>query len=237
MFEHVIHPDRPIRRIVTDVPITISPSRTPPGSVSATVSASNAAGPHTDLESSPASPTHPVHEGTIAPDESLGDLLLQIRDAMNDLEERRQNSLHELQVATIELAASIAGKVVGQKIENDEQQIVLLVSDALHHLTPEHNTTVRMNGDDLSLLKTQVGNTAPPWKDFCNLHFVVDTTLTRGTFRIDGEPFGLLMDVPAMLDTLRQHLMENLEHAQIERRKTEGPDRALQRFPDRRETA
>lgn len=212
----------------------------------------NADVPSPERSSSTASAAHPpsvMHSSNVGelpadgqmrgdgPDTAVEGLLESIAEAIHELEDRRQRSLDELQQLAVELGVAVASKLVYQSLQADEFAVEKLVEGLLAQLPMQRPIVVRLHPEDLALLHRRLKGKTAPWSDRGEVSLVAEPSLSRGDCRADAEEFGILSRMDFHLSEVRQQLLQNLDHAQIERRKTSSSDSDLRRFPERRETA
>lgn len=165
------------------------------------------------------------------------ELLTTIDIRVGELEQMQRQSLGELQEVSIELALAVASHVTHEKISSEDFAIEQIVQHVVASLRSDEAVTVRLNPEDLCLLESRLQGQPPPWSACKSVTIVGDGSLPRGDCRADGPDFSVLSRVELQLSEIRQHLLECLEHAQTERRRTQPGTGDLRRFPDRRETA
>ncbi|HWL07353.1 MAG TPA: FliH/SctL family protein [Planctomicrobium sp.] len=167
----------------------------------------------------------------------LTPLLGAITASISEVEERRQQSLGELQHVAIELAIAVASQVVYQSIERGEFAVEELVSRAIHEMGIGSAMTIFLNPADLTLLHKRLATLTPSW-NLDQVELKADTGIARGGCRAELPEGRLLVsEVTTRLSEIRRHWMEELDDAQIERRRAAGESPPLRRFPDRREIA
>jgi flagellar biosynthesis/type III secretory pathway protein FliH len=179
----------------------------------------------------------PVPEPEPAVSEELLALLESIHAAVLDCEERRRQSLGELQQVAIELAVAAASSLLFQEIEQERAGIRELVEQAIGHLGLDAPLDVLLHPQDAELLERQLADPPVPWTDQ-QVTIQTDASLPRGGCRVESADGRILVsDVAVRLSEIRRHWMEELDDAQIERRRTQTDGHSVKRFPDRRETA
>jgi|GEM_PF-1936850 len=176
-------------------------------------------------------PSKPASEPDLRP------LLAALGHSIQEMEQRRQQSLGELQHLAVELSVAIASQLVFQAIDRGEFGVEELVSQALHRFSLSDPVTIAMHPDDLALLQNRMSSPEARWPE-SQVILQGDHAVARGGCRAESADGKMLIsDITARLSEIRRHWMEELDDAQIERRRTSGESPALRRFPDRRETA
>jgi len=236
----IIVPSSPSKvRIGGSVPVGAPPASAaaqPPGeggtrtTISATVppAASPAVGP--TPPPSPAPPANPH-------DPQIIELLQSMTHTLADLEARRRQSLTDLQQAVVELSVAMASQLTYRIIESGEFAVEKMVEDAVSRLPAAEHVTLRLHPDDLALFHQRLKSIPAEALDARSLQLTPDPAVGRGGCLAELPEQGILCDIEMLLGDLHTELMEGLSDAQVERRSTQGANRSLRRFPDRRETA
>jgi hypothetical protein len=188
-----------------------------------------------DAKAAPSSPVAPLP--AVQPDQQLVQLLESISQTVTELEARRRESLSVLQQAVVELSVAIASQLTYRIIESGEFAVEKMVQDAVSRLPAAEHVTLRLHPDDLALFHQRLKAIPAAALDARSLHLTADPAIKRGGCLAELPEQGILCDIELLLGDLHTELMEGLSDAQVERRRTQGSDRSLRRFPDRRETA
>jgi flagellar biosynthesis/type III secretory pathway protein FliH len=181
-----------------------------------------------------AAPPAPRHDPAIL--DAIESTLIAIDTAVQETERRRQESLDELRLVTIEMSVAIASRVVGESVQAGGG-IEELVNEAVNKFGGSGSITIALNPIDLGELNRVLDGRPPPWGEGDPPRLIADRNVARGGCEVNGTDFNYVARMELVLDEIRVGLMESLEHAQIERRRTQAPGAGLRRFPDRRETA
>jgi len=185
-----------------------------------------------------AAPPPAVAAPVVVPhDPQIVQLLESITQTLADLETRRRESLAELQQAVVELSVAIASQLTYRIIESGEFAVEKMVEDAVSRLPAAEHVTLRLNPEDLVLFHQRLKAIPATALDARSLQLTADPSIARGGCLAELPEQGILCDIELLLGDLHTELMEGLSDAQVERRRTQGSDRSLRRFPDRRETA
>ncbi|MFV0443791.1 MAG: FliH/SctL family protein [Planctomycetaceae bacterium] len=159
-------------------------------------------------------------------------LLESLHDVIQNFEERRQQSLSDLQRAAIELAIAATSHILGRVVEQNEFPIGELVDRAIAQVGTSSVCRVALHPDDLPLIQSraELASTELDW--------IADATLPRGSCRAERDGGdGVLVELGQYLADIRYHWIEDLDDAPLERRQTPTDGQPLRRFPNRRETA
>ncbi|MEZ5944381.1 MAG: FliH/SctL family protein [Planctomycetaceae bacterium] len=178
-------------------------------------------------------------ESPLAQLQSSQDLLAAldgIRGAVTELEGRRQASLNELQQLAIELAVAATAKLTGYVIEENQHDIVGLIRSLTSDLSPTQSAVLYLHPEDVDLVRELTNEEANKLPDSIQLR--PNAQLARGSCRLDESAGQIrISEIRRRLTEIYNEWLEDLKHAQIERRNAERNARPLQRFPDRRGTA
>jgi hypothetical protein len=216
-------------RIGGSIPVG-APAPAPPARIATPISESTiTAPPAAPLEATPANPP--------SSDPRLLELVTSISQKLGELESRRRESLAELQQAVVELSVAIASQLTYRIIDSGEFAVEKMVEDAVSRLPAAEHVTLRLNPQDLELFQQRIKSMPAASLDARSLHLAADPAVGRGGCLAELPEQGILCDIELLLGDLHTELMEGLSDAQVERRRAQGTDRSLRRFPDRRETA
>ncbi|MDB4733511.1 flagellar assembly protein FliH [Planctomicrobium sp.] len=164
-------------------------------------------------------------------------LLGQLLESVKAIDQRREQSLLEMQQVAIELAIAAASHLVETVIEEDRFGIEDLIQSTFEQAGSDRSLRFSLHPDDLELLQRRISVTKS-YQELRRLEFIEDFQLPRGSFQIhlpDGQTW--LTGISLRLAEIRKHWLAELDAAQVERRQTETTNSSLRRFPDRRETA
>ena len=165
----------------------------------------------------------------------LASLLDAIIDRLEDISHARSQSFTELQEIAIELGVAIASHLVKSKLDAGEFNLERLVRQAIDQLLPAGRINVRVNPADLDDLQRALNE---PNEDLLRrIDLKEDPKLPRGSCFVGTSDHGLLSSFEARLENIRETLLQGIQYARIERRKTIDVDGSLRRFPDRRKPA
>lgn len=166
----------------------------------------------------------------------IQNLLNELIASVQELEERRAQSISELQQLAIDLAITVASAVAETAIQQQEHGIDILVQQAIQRMGVGDPVVVGLHSSDVALLKKKTAGADQPWPEQ-TVSIVADDSLEPGSVRVTRDGTGLLSRVQSRLSDIRRHLIEGLDDAQIERRNAAGTDSLLRRFPNRRSSA
>lgn len=139
--------------------------------------------------------------------------LQQIQAALRQLREEQNSRIEQWQRAAIELATTMATRLVHERITANDFPIDAKIRDMIAQLTDDVPVVVRLNPADWELLQSRLqqpgndtllsGPDAP--------RFVADPTLDRGECHVEGRESMLLSDITRELQDIRDELLRSLK--------------------------
>jgi flagellar biosynthesis/type III secretory pathway protein FliH len=139
--------------------------------------------------------------------------LEQTRQAVAELREARAARVAELQRVAVEMAATIAARLLHDTVTAGEFPIDAKVRDMIAQLGDDEPVSVRLHPADLQLLKQRLAGD-PLLSDRADPRFVPDAELARGACRVDGREGLLASDLATELELIREDLLRSLGDAQ-----------------------
>jgi hypothetical protein len=139
-------------------------------------------------------------------------VLNQIRQTVADFRKEQANRLREWQRAAVELALTIATRLLHERVQSGEFPIEARVRDMIVQLEEDAPVTIHLNPADLELLTSRLGG-APllPGRDDPRL--VPNPELARGECRVESRETLLLSDVTRELQEIREELLRSVGYA------------------------
>jgi flagellar biosynthesis/type III secretory pathway protein FliH len=142
----------------------------------------------------------------------IEEVLAQVRTAVAELRQDREQRLRDWQRAAVELASTIASRLLHERVASDAFAIDSKVRDMIAALGEDVPVTVRLNPTDLQLLKQRLGD-QPLLTDRADPRFVPDPAINRSGCQVEGRESMLLSDVARELQEIRDDLLRSLDHA------------------------
>lgn len=167
-------------------------------------------------------------------------VLEHLGESVEEFESRRQSMIGELQTVAVEIAVAVASKLVFHELENAESVALPLVQQLVENLDQRFQCKVWLNPDDLTVVEDSQridrdqDTDANDSQNEKPIVFIADPKLARGDCRIDNGSETLISSIQSKLSEIRHHLIESLQDAEIERRRSENANRGIRRFPNRR---
>ncbi|MBA4065308.1 MAG: hypothetical protein C0501_16675 [Isosphaera sp.] len=170
----------------------------------------------------PAAPPPPPTPVLVEPDprppepdvdgERVEAALSQVRDAVGEYRKDQAGRLRDWQRAAVELALTIATRLLHERVASGEFPIEAKVRDMVAQLGEDAALTVRLNPADLAALTSRLaGGSLDDGRD--DPKFVPDDSLGRGECRVEGREAMLLSDVSRELQEIRDELLRSIAHA------------------------
>lgn len=217
-----IHQGQNVRGIAVSAPgVSIRETQLPPAAVAEPLPSATP----------PPAPTLDT-EQFMALSESLG----AICEAVAEFEQRRQQSLQELQQLAIEIGFAAAERLLRAPVDRSSTEVSSLVDELTQRAAPAGEFTVVLSPSDLKLLE-EAQASQPPAITTEAIRFVSDPTLSPGSCQLKSDGVDVVSILEQELEELKLHMLQELEYAQTERRKPEAENRGVRRYPDRRDTA
>lgn len=138
--------------------------------------------------------------------------LEQARAAVAELHAGRSSQVAELQRVAVEMAATIAARLLHDTVTAGEFPIDAKVRDMIAQLDTDAPVTVRLNPADLQLLKQRLAGD-PLLADRADPRFVPGPELARGACRVEAGETTLASDLAAELELIREDLIRSLGDA------------------------
>ncbi len=181
--------------------------------------------------------------------QSVQHVLDHLGESVEEFEQRRQSMIGELQTVAVEIAVAVASKLVFHELKDAESIALPLVKQLVENLDQRFQCKVWLNPDDLTIIEDSqqidresgaasidgstdsVGNGHSKTD---NIIFIGDPKLARGDCKIDNGSDSLISSIQSKLSEIRHQLIESLQDAEVERRRSENANRGIRRFPNRR---
>jgi Flagellar assembly protein FliH len=149
---------------------------------------------------------------------------------LGQLEKSRRDSTVEMHQMVVELAVAIGSKLLFRDISGESELVRDLVQEMLARYETSEPVRIWLDPDDLAALGPPETRPGAPE----HVTWIASPGQGRGNVRMDLQRYSLFYDGVQHLTEIRQGLLELLNDAEIERRKTGGPGSLLRRFPERR---
>jgi len=137
-------------------------------------------------------------------------------DAARGLAGERDQRRTEMQRVAVELAVTIAARLIHEKIEAGQFALESLVRQTIERLDPNQPVTVRLHPADIALLEKRLGNNQPLMPDRTAVSLLPDPGLERGACRAEAGAVSVLSQWKDQLEEIHQHLLRSVDHARSE---------------------
>lgn len=135
-----------------------------------------------------------------------------LRSACDKLLADRHTRLEQWQSAAIELAVTMASKLLHHELTTESFRYDDMIRDMAKQLGDDVPVTVRMHPDDVTILEKRLKG-EPLFSHDRDPHLVPDGSLPRGEVRVDGKEAVLVSNVTRQLKAMRSDLLGRLGHA------------------------
>lgn len=154
-------------------------------------------------------------------------------DVAEDLRAQQRQRLAEMQQLAVELAITVAGQLVHQRIAAGAFGVESLVQKVVDRLETTQAVTVYLHPDDVTLLEQRLGEGRPLLENN-EYRLVGDPSLGRGDCRAETDEHSIHAHLEQQIADIRKHLLQHLPDAEVERRHAAPRNTTLRHFPERR---
>jgi flagellar biosynthesis/type III secretory pathway protein FliH len=144
--------------------------------------------------------------------EAIGATLAAVRQSVAELRADHVGRLQEWQTAAVELALTIASKLLHERVTAGEFPMEAMIRDMAADMHEDEIVTVRLNPADVELLERRLGG-EPLLPGLTDPQVIADPTLGRAECRVEGRSSASLSDLPRHLTQIRDDLFGSLAHA------------------------
>lgn len=143
--------------------------------------------------------------------EIAGDVVEQVErftSMVDDLIVQKKRMLMDSEEAVVKLSCQIAGRIVGEMAKVNEDIIREVVRNALGHLSEKQKVTIRVNPDDIAVLRAH----KPEWEEAAGagatVEIVEDMRIKRGGCLIEGESGSVEAELDRQVEMIEKALVE-----------------------------
>jgi flagellar biosynthesis/type III secretory pathway protein FliH len=112
----------------------------------------------------------------------------------------------------VELATSIAAKLLHERIETDQFNLEQMIRDMAADMPEDEIVSVRLNPHDLELLEKRLDG-QPLLSGPDDPRLIADHALARGECRVEGRAAVSMSDLPRQLGQIREDLLRRVADA------------------------
>jgi flagellar biosynthesis/type III secretory pathway protein FliH len=138
----------------------------------------------------------------------VGEQVKAFTSAVDDLNAQRKRLMTESETGVVRLSCEIARKIVGRLGELDERFVVEIVKSALNHLVDKQKVVIRVNPDDLEVLKRYESE----WLAAAGLTGAVemkqDSRIKRGGCLVEGDSGNVEAQIDRQIEVIEKALAE-----------------------------
>ncbi len=139
-------------------------------------------------------------------------VLARFTQGIEQLRADEAQRLDQVQRVAIELAMTMAARLLHRAVTDGEFPMEVKVRDMIDRLEGEPPVSVRLNPADLELLESRLGGT-PLLTGAADPRLIPDPALARGDCQVHGKEAMLLSNVERELQEIRDELLGGLGHA------------------------
>src|SRR5262249_51863811 len=118
----------------------------------------------------------------------------------------------ELQRVAVELAVTIATRLIHDKVQANDFAVEELVRKVVEQLEPKQPVTVRLHPEDKALLERRLAGQPLVPADAAEVPGVGDTAVPRGNCVAEAGPVSMQSQLEKQLSDIREHLLRNVGH-------------------------
>jgi hypothetical protein len=134
--------------------------------------------------------------------------------ALKRVEEEHRGRLAEWRRSAVELAVTIATRLIRDRVKADDFAVEAIVRDAAALLSPRGPFTVRLHPADVALMQTRLGG-APLFADGAGSVMVMaDLSQSRGNCRVETNDASVTARLSEQLAGVREELLRSLADAE-----------------------
>jgi flagellar assembly protein FliH len=127
---------------------------------------------------------------------------------VDDLVSQRRRLVTESELAVVRLSCEIARKIVGKIAEIDETTVVEVVRNALSHLSNRLKVTIRVNPEDLEILREHESEWLASSGCTGAVEIHEDARIKRGGCLIEGESGSVEAQIDRQIEVIEKALVE-----------------------------
>lgn len=134
-----------------------------------------------------------------------------LTSAVETLQAEHTERMAQWRAVAVELAVSIAAKLLHERIAADEFNVEQMVRDMAADMIDDEVVCVRLNPHDLELLEKRLDG-QPLLSGADDPQLIADPTIGRGGCRVEGRSAVSLSDLPRQLGQIREDLLRRIAH-------------------------
>ncbi len=139
-------------------------------------------------------------------------VLNSLTGAIGQLQDDHADRMAECRKLAVELAVSIAAKLLHERVATDKFNLEQMVRDMASEMHDDEVVSVRLNPHDLELLEKRLDG-RPLLSGPTDPRLLADHSLARGQCRVEGQSSVSLSDLPRQLGQIREDLLRRVADA------------------------
>lgn len=153
-----------------------------------------------------------IDEQIAADRKAIASTLAAVREAADAVRLQHAERLHDWQKAAVELALTIAARILHERVTAEDFPIETMVRDMAAEMADDELVCVRLNPRDLQLLERRLDG-EPLFPGQAEPRVIADATLGRAECRMEGRTSVALSDLTRHLTQIREDLLGKIAHA------------------------
>jgi flagellar biosynthesis/type III secretory pathway protein FliH len=145
--------------------------------------------------------------------DAIQQTLARLREAASEIVGQRDRRRDEWQRAAVELAVTLATRLVHDEVQGGRFAVENLVKSMVEQLPPGEPVRVALHPDDLALLQSRLGDR--PLTEGKEVRLAADSTLGRADCRVEAGDVMLVSQLEVQLAEMRRELLRSLGHARV----------------------
>lgn len=141
-------------------------------------------------------------------------VLKKIEGILNSAKERHDEILKSAELEIVDLAVLVAEKIIRQEVKGDRGVVVATVKDALKRLMGKEEITIRINMEDLEIVKAHKDEFLSQTKGLRMITFKEDSSIERGGCRIETDFGSVDATISTQLEEIRDGLLQTAKEGE-----------------------
>jgi flagellar biosynthesis/type III secretory pathway protein FliH len=141
-------------------------------------------------------------------EDQIGQKAASFTTMVDDLISQRQRLISESERAVVQLACTVARRIIGETVKIDEQVIVDIVKNALRHLSDKQKLAIRVNPEDLETLKKYETEWMAAARGCGTVEIEEDSRIKRGGCLVEGESGNVEAQIDRQIEVIDRALVE-----------------------------
>lgn len=135
-------------------------------------------------------------------------LLKQIEQILDTAKKKHEEILKAAEEEIVDLAILVAEKIIRREVEKDSEVVISTIKEALKRLTAKEEITIRVNIDEVGVVKEHKDEFMAQTKGLRAITFKEDSGIERGGCRIDTDFGSIDATISTQLEEIRKGLLQ-----------------------------